>query len=151
MDATESLIGKLHPLGLHFAFIDPYNLEALDFRIVAALSELKRIDMLVHVSKMDLQRNLGFNLTGQQRAFDVFAPGWRDAVQLNQSQKRIRGEVFEYWQGLIIALGVWPSTEMRLIVGKNNQPLYWLLMAAKHNLPQQFWKVASQPKQQSFI
>ena len=44
---------------------------------------------------------------------------------------------------------MWPSTDMRLLTGSNNQPLYWLLMAAKHSLPHKFWATASNVEGQS--
>lgn len=59
--AAEEVISVVHPRGLHFAFLDPYNLAELDFSIIKTLSKLKRIDMLIHISAMDLQRNLGRN------------------------------------------------------------------------------------------
>lgn len=38
---------------------------------------------------------------------------------------------------------VWPSTEKRLLTGIKNQPLYWLLLAAKQELAYTFWATAS--------
>ena len=32
---------------------------------------------------------------------------------------------------------------MRLLKGGKNQPLYWLLLAAKHELAHKFWATAS--------
>jgi three-Cys-motif partner protein len=143
VDTVKTITARLNVHGLHFAFIDPFNLGAFDFDVLRTLSALKRIDMLVHVSKMDLQRNLGFNIAMQQQAFETFAPGWRSAVNLNQPQSNIRREVFGYWRRLVEDLGVAPSTEMRLITGNQNQPLYWLMVAAKHDLAHKFWKAAS--------
>lgn len=51
-------ISAVSGYGLHFAFIYLYNLEVLDFRIISTLSTLKKIDLLIHLSAMDLQRNL---------------------------------------------------------------------------------------------
>jgi three-Cys-motif partner protein len=92
---------------------------------------------------MDLQRNLGANLANEQVAFDVFAPGWRSNIDINQSQQRIRQDVFAYWQTLISGLGVWPSAEIKLITGTKSQPLYWLLLAARHELAHKFWETAA--------
>jgi len=141
-NTIRQILSQLNRHALHFAFIDPFNLGAFDFSIMAQLASLKRIDILVHVSKMDLQRNLGFNLTAQQNAFDIFAPGWKTNVNLHQTHKGIRKEVFEYWQSEVAKLGIAPSAEMRLITGSRNQHLYWLLLAAKHNLAHTFWKSA---------
>jgi three-Cys-motif partner protein len=142
------IVSKLHPSGLHFVFLDPFSLEALDFKIIEALSVLKRIDMLVHVSQMDLQRNLGANLRNEQQAYDCFAPGWRTGVNLNQAPIGIRTSVFEYWRDQVAKRGVWPSADMRLITADKNQPLYWLLLAAKHETAHAFWATASNPEGQ---
>lgn len=143
VQSVQQIVAKLNPYGLHFAFLDPFNLEALDFGVIDSLSALKRIDMLVHVNQMDLQRNLVSNVTGDESAFDVFAPGWRDAVEVIQGQQGLRHQVFQYWRDKVASLGVWPSPEMRLITGSKNQPLYWLLLAAKHELARKFWVTAS--------
>lgn len=140
IQAAKRISELVNPYGLHFAFIDPYSLEALDFQIINTLSALRHIDMLVHVSKMDLQRNAMANVKSKHLGFDAFAPGWRNAVNTAQPQNKLRLDVFNYWRGLVANLGIWPSTEMKLITGGSNQPLYWLLMAAKHDLAGQFWK-----------
>ena len=82
VDASAAVVNAVSPHGLHCAFIDPYSLGTLDFRIIQSLSTLKHIDMLIHVSAMDLQRNLGINLSSDDSAFDSFAPGWREKVDL---------------------------------------------------------------------
>jgi len=142
-DTAFTAIQKSAGGGLNFAFLDPYSLGALNFEIIQTLSRLRRIDILVHVSAMDLQRNLGANLANEQSAFDVFAPGWSENINIAQSQKRIRQDVFTYWQTLVAGLGVWTSSEIKLITGSNNQPLYWLLLAARHALAHKFWATAS--------
>jgi three-Cys-motif partner protein len=106
-DASSSvteIVKQLNPYGLHFAFIDPYNIGSFDFDIINVLSRLNRIDVLVHVSKMDLQRNLRFNVAAERSAFDRFAPGWREAVNLNQKQAGIRRKVLDYWRSLVESL-----------------------------------------------
>jgi len=143
VDAAAAAVQKVNPHGLHFAFIDPFSLGALDFQILQSLASLKRIDMLIHVSKMDHQRNLGINITSEESAFDNFVPGWRDNINLNHSQQETRRLVVEFWREKVAELGIGPSTEMRLIKGRRNQHLYWLLLAAKHKLAHKFWKVAA--------
>ncbi len=129
--------------GLHFAFIDPYNLGAFDFSVVTSLGARKRIDMLVHISKMDLQRNTWLNVQSQVSAFDRFAPGWRTAVNLQQPHAQIRRDVFAYWRERVASLGIAASTDMRLITGSRGQHLYWLTLVARHELPHAFWKSAT--------
>lgn len=142
-DAAEKMVSAVSGYALHFAFVDPYNLEALDFSVIEVLSRLKRIDLLIHLSAMDLQRNLSINLAAEESAFDAFAPGWRGRVSLSGTQAEIRRRVIEYWRELVANLGVWPSTDQRLITGEKNQPLYWLLLAARHELAHKFWETAA--------
>jgi len=50
-DATVIPIArKLNPNGLHFAFLDPYNLEALPFSVIEVLAKFRHIDVLIHIS-----------------------------------------------------------------------------------------------------
>lgn len=148
VDAARQVGKMLNPYALHFAFLDPFSLGALNFAIIEALAPLKRMDILVHLNQMDLQRNLDRNVSALQSAFDVFAPGWRKKVNVQQSQATVRQEVIEYWRELVAGLGVFPSTEMQLIRGGRNQLLYWLLLAAKSPLAHRFWGIAANPGRQ---
>jgi three-Cys-motif partner protein len=76
--AVDKIVAAVNPSGLHFAFLDPYNLEGLSFDIIRKLSKLK-VDMLIHVSVQDLQRNLD-DYSKQGGVFDTFAPGWKAHV-----------------------------------------------------------------------
>lgn len=143
VDAVKTVTAKLNAHGLHFAFLDPFDLAALNFGIILALSKLKRIDMLVHISQMDLQRNVVTYATTDNSPFDTFAPGWRDKVSIAQGQQELRQQIIQFWRNRVAELGVWPSENVRLLTGSKNQPLYWLLMAAKHSLPHKFWATAS--------
>ena len=98
-----------------------------------------------------LQRNLLSNTRSDESAFDVFSPGWRDKVNLIQGQQGIRQQVFQYWRDQVASLGVWTSTKMKLITGSKNQPLYWLLLAAKHELAHKFWATASNAEGQGTL
>ena len=99
--------------GLNFAYLDPYNLEALDFRIFQTLSRIKRLDILVHLSKMDLQRNLDSNIAATVSAFDAFAPGWRSVINVEQAQGGIRNEVVEHWRDLVASCLLYTSPSPR--------------------------------------
>lgn len=143
VDAVQKMVSAVSGYALHFAFVDPYNLESLDFSVISTLSKLKRIDLLIHLSAMDLQRNLSVNLSADDSAFDAFAPGWREKVSTNGSQPEVRRRMVEYWREQVANLGVWPSIDQRLITGEKNQPLYWLLIAARHELAHKFWETAA--------
>lgn len=139
------------PHGLNFAFLDPYKLEALAFSVIAELAKVKRMDLLIHVSKMDLQRNLDSYMSMDPSPFDVFAPGWRVGIGFDRSQRRARRDIFDYWRDLVSSAGAKTSEDVRLIKGTRGQHLYWLLLAARHDLAQKFWRVmASSNDQGSF-
>jgi hypothetical protein len=61
-DTAGEIVKILDPHGLHFAFLDPFNLGDLAFTALEQLANLNRMDMLIHVSVQDLQRNLRRNI-----------------------------------------------------------------------------------------
>lgn len=136
-------IQKAGGQGLHFAFLDPYNLGSLDFHVFETLARLTRIDILVHVSQMDLQRNFDRHSVAEGSPLDSFCPGWRMSVDMLSSQRTARQAYFEYWRTCVAANGVLTNAEMRLITGPGNQPLYLLLLAAKHELAHKFWQIVA--------
>lgn len=144
-------ISRTPEYGLNFAFLDPYNLESLDFSIFGEFKRRKRLDIMVHLSKMDLQRNLAHNIAGVHKAFDAFAPGWRDNVNIDQQQGGIRTEVVEYWRDLVARTGTTASRDVRLLKGEKGQHLYWLLLLASHELAHKFWKDASNLEKQGTL
>lgn len=132
------------PYGLNFAFIDPFSIGSLDFQIFKTLSRLKRIDILAHVSKMDLQRNLPGSIASEEATqFDQFAPGWREQVNTSQPTAAVRREVFEFWRSSVASLDIATSEDTKLITGSRGQHLYWLLLAARHDLAHKFWSAAA--------
>jgi hypothetical protein len=60
------------------------NLAQLPFSIIEKMLRVKRMDMIIHVSLQDLQRNLDKH-SRVGGTLDIFAPGWREAVDVNQS------------------------------------------------------------------
>jgi three-Cys-motif partner protein len=142
--AVDSIVRAVNPAGLHFAFLDPYNLEYLSFEIIKKLARLQHMDMLVHVSVQDLQRNLDrYSVSGG--VLDKFAPGWRDHVDQHQAIAPFRAALLEYWLGEIRKLGTMPAKGMELIVGSKNQRLYWLMFVSAHELAQKLWDAIRDP------
>jgi three-Cys-motif partner protein len=139
-DTAIRIVEKLNPYGLHFAFLDPYNLQDLPFSVIEAFSKLKRVDMLIHVSAQDLQRNLhSYTRPGDHR-LDTFAPGWRKAVDLNQSQKAIRAAILGFWASRVDALGLPPARHAELVSGvSKNQRLYWLVFVSRYEFAKGLW------------
>jgi len=144
-DAYDALIHFEQHIGLHslnFCFIDPFNLKSLDFKIIEKLASYKRMDILIHLSKMDLQRNLQNNLNDIKSDFDNFIPGWRDKFDLNHNYHHIRQQVVDCWIEKIsgLQIQVTNKADWRLITGPRNIPLYWLMLIAKNELANKFWK-----------
>ncbi|HDR9053544.1 TPA: three-Cys-motif partner protein TcmP [Burkholderia vietnamiensis] len=141
------------PRGLHFAFLDPFNIEHLDFEIIRKLAARPNIDLLIHFSVMDVQRNIGvdFNLAGSR--LDAAAPGWRNNLQLKEVPKREQVSVYlEYWESLVTDLTKMQVAQSKpLFVNMNKGPLYRLIHLARHPLATKLWNDAALPtsRQQS--
>jgi len=126
--------------GLHLAYLDPYNLETLPYSVIELLSGLKRMDMLVHVSTQDLQRNLGRYITAETSPLDSFAPNWREAVtNMSMPNDAMRAEIIQHWLGLLRRLDMTPSEAFALVTGSKGQRLYWLMFVSRHPLPDKLW------------
>jgi three-Cys-motif partner protein len=145
--AVDKIVAAVNPRGLHFAFLDPYNLEGLSFDIIRKLSKLK-VDLLIHVSVHDLQRNLDdYSRPGD--VLDTFAPGWRDQVDPNQSINSFRAALMDYWLAEIRKLGKLPAKGVELVEGPTGQRLYWLVFASEHGLARKFWEAIRDPMRQT--
>ena len=130
---------KLNPHGLHFTFLDPYNLEALSFPVIEALAKFKHIDVLIHISVHDLQRNLDIYSMSTEGPLDRFAPGWRKVVNLKQSKSATRAAYVAYWATEMEKLGFAPARYELVSGPTKNQRLYWLVMVSHHKLAQELW------------
>jgi three-Cys-motif partner protein len=138
--STSAAVARDLPVyGLHFAFLDPFNLEALPFEAIQRFAAFKRMDILVHFSSMDLQRNFDDFVTSPMSPLDTFAPGWRDRVKLNMPRDEQRRLVREHWQSLLANAGFPTADGIHHMQGSKNQTLYWLLFAAKARLARKLW------------
>ncbi len=143
----EQIVQRVHPDGLHFAFLDPHNLGALSFDLFKILRKLKKVDILVHVSIADLRRNVDLYTDKQ---FDAFAPGWSDAIDhTNMSKTALRSAVLNYWYDQVAALGLTKAKHSEEIRGPGNQRLYWLSLFSGHKLAHKLWAAVSSAAKQS--
>jgi three-Cys-motif partner protein len=138
-DTVAQIAGKLNPYGLHFAFLDPYNLDDLPFSIIEKLASLKHMDMLIHVSVQDLNRNLRRYLKNEGGPLDRVAPGWRNAIDVREIDRNVRQGFLNHWLDLIRNLDMLPSQGIERVSGGNNQPLYWLVLVSRHKRAGEFW------------
>jgi three-Cys-motif partner protein len=120
---VDAVCRAINPYGLHLAFLDPFGLGQLPFAIIAKMLKVGRMDMIIHVSLSDLQRNLDDYSSIGDRTLDNFAPGWRDAIDTKQAMAPFRAALIDYWLNLIRSLGTHPSTGIPLVVGEQNQRL----------------------------
>jgi three-Cys-motif partner protein len=149
--ALPEIVNKLSISGLHLALLDPHNLGALSFDLFECLSRLQRIDVIVHVSLSDLQRNVDRYTSKAHEQFDRFAPGWRDHVKIEMNQASLRAAIMEYWTERVVALGLPRARHCELIRGTNGQRLYLLILLARHKLAHSFWeKITSISKAPGF-
>lgn len=135
---VDQVMKAINPYGLHLAFLDPFNLGQLPFSIIERMLRVQRMDMIIHVSLQDLQRNLDKH-SRVGGSLDVFAPGWRDAVDVNQATIALRAAFIDYWLQSIRSLGTHPATGIPLIVGEKNQRLYWLVFVSSNPLGHKLW------------
>ena len=138
--AVKTVCDYLNPYGLHFAFLDPYNLQDLPFSVIASLARFQRMDMLIHVSAQDLQRNLHLYTAEGDTRLETFMPGWRRAVNVNQSQQRVRAALLQYWLEKIKKLGLSPAGGIELVSGEKNQRLYWLVFVSRSEFAKGLWE-----------
>jgi three-Cys-motif partner protein len=143
--AMPRIVQQLKTSGLHFAFLDPHNLGSLSFDLFERLAKLKRIDIIVHVSLSDLQRNVDRYTSEAHDQFDKFAPGWRNHISSDMNQERLRAEIIKYWSERVMMLGLPRAKHCELIRGTRNQRLYWLIFLAKHNFAHALWVKISSP------
>jgi three-Cys-motif partner protein len=136
--AAKIIVTKLNPEGLHFAFLDPYNLEGLTFETIKHLSLLHRIDILLHLSVADLQRNLDRYASALHSPLDEVAPGWRTAVDLKQSAASLRAAYVTYWRNKMNDLG-FTHRGVELVTGSTNQRLYWLVFLSRSEFANDLW------------
>ena len=119
--AITEIVDRLNPNGLHFAFLDPHNLGTLSFSLFQQLARLKYVDVLVHVSVADLQRNTGLYSADDYDQFDEFAPGWRSKIGTDMNNQALRRELLKYWTNEIEALGLPRAEHCELVTGTRYQ------------------------------
>jgi len=137
---------------LAMAYVDPYNLELLAFSLLEQLATLKKVDLAINFSTMDLQRNVEIEFDSERARFDAVAPGWQDdpAVQ-SASARNVKLAFFNYWCKLVQKLGFDYSKEMPLITNNRGHGIYRIVFFARHDLPTRIWTdIARGPNRQLF-
>jgi three-Cys-motif partner protein len=136
---VDDVLGNINRDGLHLAFLAPFGLGQLPFVIIQKMLQFRHMDMIIHVSLSDLQRNLDDYSQVRDSTLDNFAPGWRGKIDIKQAKASLRAALIKYWLDLIRSLGTHPSTGIPLVVGEQNQRLYWLVFVSSHPLGHKLW------------
>lgn len=147
---VDEILEQVNPNAINFAFLDPFNIEGLPFTIMEKFAKVKKMDLLIHVSAMELQRWLDRYMSYSECSLDAFAPGWRKVVDGRKPDVNARAMVLEYWVSLLKRIGFTDAQRFPLIRGPSNTPMYWLVLVAKHDLAAKFWDAINRPKQDSF-
>ena len=146
-ETAATIAGALTKSGLHLAFLDPYSIDALPFEVIRHLATVPKMDIMIHVSLMDLQRNVKRLMASG--ALSRFAPGWEQSVDPRLRNDLLVQAVFSHWRGLLRGLGLEVGDNVERVTGKKNQPLYWLVLAGFHPLASQFWDEISNVEPQT--
>lgn len=138
---VDKVIAALNPYALHLAFLDPFSLGVLPFEIIRKLAKFERMDILIHISAMDLNMNLRRYAERVDSPIDRFARGWREHVgDLHRSDHYVRAKILEHWGNLLRGIGMKTAEVHETVTGEGNQPLYWLAFAARHPKALEFWE-----------
>lgn len=129
---------RLDPKGLHLAFVDPYGLIQLDWRIFEPLVTLPHIDFIVHFSAAGLARNLDRHIKSDPSPLDHVAPGWRSAVKPG-SKAEMRSQFFNHWVARFSPYGFKLARSVPLFVNDTKAPLYRLALLSRHDLAAKLW------------
>ena len=139
-ETVKAMVAAVPPRSLCMAFIDPYNLEFLSFSLLQKLSELRKIDLAINFSTMDLQRNVELEFDPSRARFDEAAPGWREnSAVLSASRQNVKLAFFDYWRALVCGLGFDHSKEMPVIRNNRGHGIYRMVFFARHDLPTRIW------------
>jgi three-Cys-motif partner protein len=122
------------------AFLDPSGLD-IHFDTIRRLSEYKRMDILIHFSVFDLNRNLERYRVSKSKADRFFGtPDWR-----NHEYDRV-----EFYRKQLESLGFIELENAiephAAITTDTNATIYYPLFASKHPLALKFWRNAKKAR-----
>ena len=142
-------LDEVNSSGLNLAVLDPFSLNLLDFSVISTLARLKRIDIIVHFSLMDLRRNLITQYQEGGGTFDSVAPDWRIHVPAERLNKREATREFEnYWVHLVEQTGLKVSVNRPVFKNSKRAELYRLILLSKHPHAHKIWNSStSDPNQ----
>lgn len=148
---VNNIVNRLDKCGLHFVLLDPFNISSLHFSIIQKLSTLKRVDIVVHLSTGDIQRNIADQLHNESALFDDFAPGWRNVIHREMSKREMRQCFIEHWKGLVHGTGMRVCNTMYPVRNSRRSIMYWLCLITRHPLAEKLWHDACNLRERSLF
>ena len=133
------ILRGLDPNAFTVVLIDPYNLEGLRYDIVDRFAKLKHVDLIVHFSTMDIERNITRYFEVADSPLDLVAPGWRAKINPMMSSEAKLRAVFDHWKDVIGRKGFKVESDPQAILNSKNRWIYWLALASRHPLAANFW------------
>jgi three-Cys-motif partner protein len=151
LSTVKDMVAAIPRRSLCMAYIDPYNLQLLDFEILRTLAKLEKLDLAINFSVMDLHRNVDMELDPTRARFDKAAPGWRtQAWALTTNLASLPGSVFNYWCELVKGLGFQYSEAMPIVANDQGSHLYRVVFFSRHPFPNKIWTSVARNPTKSF-
>lgn len=136
-ETAKKAVAVLDKRSLNLAFTDPFNAD-LPMAVIETLSEVQRMDQLIHFSVMDYRRNLRSMM--EDGRLDRLAPGWKKVVTSCMGIERQRHVVFTFWIALLEKLNYKVSDKIVKVRGPNRAEIYWLVFASRNILADRLWR-----------
>ena len=150
IETVSKMVACVPKRSLCFAYINPYNLELLNFELLRELARLK-VDLAINFSTMDLSRNVEAEFDPDRARFDGTAPGWRqDPYILSLNRQSVPVAFFNYWRNLVEGLGFTHSREMPHVPNERGHTIYRMVFFATHDLPLRVWDDIARGPNRSF-
>jgi three-Cys-motif partner protein len=139
-ETIDWVLPQLQQHGLHLALLDPFNAGHLHFSIIEKLATLRSIDIVVHLSTGDIQRNIAAGLNSDTSSLDAFAPAWRQVVRKQSSKQDMRRSFIDHWKQLVRATGLRVCDTMYPVRNSKDSTMYWLCLLTRHDLAEKLWR-----------
>lgn len=109
------------------------------------------MDIVVHLSTGDIQRNIASGLESAHSPLDHFAPGWRDIVRKMSSKHAMRDAFIGHWKDLVSKAGMNVCDTMYPVRNSKESTMDWLCLIARHSLADKLWRAACQLETRSLF
>ena len=139
---VDKILPRLSGSGLHLALLDPFNAGHLHFSIIEKLARKKHMDIVVHLSTGDIQRNIAASLKRERSPLDDFAPGWRRVVKGTQSKKAMREAFLTHWSSLVAQTGLKICATKYPVMNGRKSIMYWLILLSRNDVANKLWTEA---------